>query len=97
MEVGRRLARLEHGDRRGAEVEVERAGEALGQPGAAEVEMGDLAQGVDAGVGAAGGDHGDRLAGAGQHGGFDRRLDGRPSPWRCQPWNGVPSYSSSRR
>ena len=59
--------------------------------------MGDLAQRVHAGIGAAGGDDGHGLAGEGQ----DRRLsaactDG-PLAWRCQPRNGPPSYSSSKR
>ena len=76
VEVGGGLARLQDGDRGGAEVEVERTGEALGQPGAGEVEMGDLAQRVDAGVGAAGGEDGDGLAGAGQDGGSIGALDG---------------------
>ena len=59
-----------------AEVKVQRADEALGRPVAGEVEMGDLTECVDPGVGPAGGNDRHGLAGAGQDGGLDGGLDG---------------------
>ncbi len=72
MEVGCDRARFEHRDRRWAEVKVQRAGQPLRCPDAAEIDMGHLAQGVHAAIGAPRGDQVDRLAGARQQ----RLLDG---------------------
>ncbi len=58
-------------------MEVDGAGEALGQPGRVEIEMGDLAKRVNAGIRPAGGEDAYSLARAGEDGVLDRALDGR--------------------
>ncbi len=70
---------------------VEGAMEIGGGDGAAEGEAGDLGEGVDAGVGAAGALREDDLAGDVVEGGASVPWTvGRPG-WTCQPWKGVPS------
>ncbi len=61
MEFAVRLLRLQHRDGFGAQVGVDRLAHRPGRPGPLGVEVGDLSQGVDAGVRAPGGVDGRRL------------------------------------
>ena len=72
VEVVRHRLGREHRDRRRAEMGVDGVAHRVGGPVAAEVEMGDLAEGVDAGVGAPGALDHHRLAGEGA----DRLFEG---------------------
>ena len=92
MEVGCGLARLQHRDRVRAEMEVERAGEPLGQPVAGEVDMGDLAQRVDAGIGAA---RRRSTVTVSPVQASSACLDGAPGPWARRP--GAASPGTGRR
>ncbi len=62
MESLVRPIRREHGDRHGAQMVVESVAHRVGRRLPVEVEMGDLAERVDAGVGAPGAEHRRRLA-----------------------------------
>ena len=77
-------------------MEVERLAHAKRLPLLGEVEVRHLAQRVHAGVGAASAAHARRLAAEAEQRILERALHGRRhAAWRCQPRNGVPSYSMS--
>ncbi len=74
--VGRNLGRGQDDDRVRLEMEVQRVAQPGGADGPGQVEMGDLAGGVNAGIGAAGGDAGDRVIAVQLGGGgFENSLD----------------------
>src|SRR5476649_2464498 len=74
METLRHDFDLRYHDRIGLEVIVERAAHGLDRPFAAKVEMRDLAQGMDAGIGTAGALRHGALAAEGEHRVFERGL-----------------------
>ena len=78
-------------------MEVHRRPHGVDRPFAREVEVGDLAQRVHAGVGAAGAAQRNRLAREFVDRLGEAPLHRAPSACICQPTNGVPSYSSVTR
>jgi len=76
-----------------AQMVVDRAADHLGHGLAGQIDMRDLRQRVDAGIGSPGAEHPHAGAAEIMDRGFQRLLHREPLAWRCQPTRPAPQYS----